>query len=236
MHEYSPFSSEGMHYTVKYTYINKEPAIYLSTTQVPYISMYTAGLLIWIIIAILWLGNTCIFRHERGIKLQWHMSIVVVMKPFVLAYRLLFWDTVRLRKYELKLDFLMVMTLSTYTLYYCLLWETLIRISHGWMITKLRLSPQGRFHLYISVLVWGFGNFVFNYFYLFRNEGISIISVDLSTDMVAYYMIAFALLATGVSYTIILMTVCLATSNLSHQMSDQIHALRTLGMPSSGLR
>eukprot|EP00944_MAST-04C_sp_MAST-4C-sp1_P000564 g564.t1 len=47
-------------------------------------------------------------------------------------------------------------------------------------------------------------------------------------------MIAFALLATGVSYTIILMTVCLATSNLSHQMSDQIHALRTLGMPSSG--
>ena len=232
--KYAPFSSEGMHYTVKYTYINKEPAIYLSTTQVPYISMYTAGLLIWIIIAIIWLGNTCIFRHERGIKLQWHMSIVVVMKPFVLAYRLLFWDTVRLRKYELKLDFLMVMTLSTYTLYYCLLWETLIRISHGWMITKLRLSPQGRFHLYISVIVWGFGNFVFNYFYLFRNEGISIISVDLSTDMVAYYMIAFALLATGVSYTIILMTVCLATSNLSHQMSDQIHALRTLGMPSSG--
>ena len=89
---------------------------------------------------------------------------------------------------------------------------------------EARLSPQGRFHLYISVLVWGFGNFVFNYFYLFRNEGISIISVDLSTDMVAYYMIAFALLATGVSYTIILMTVCLATSNLSHQMSDQIHA------------
>ena len=48
--KYSPFSSEGMHYTVKYTYINKAPAIYLSTTQVPYISMYTAGLLIWIVL------------------------------------------------------------------------------------------------------------------------------------------------------------------------------------------
>ena len=74
---------------------------------------------------------------------------------------------------------------------------------------------------------------MYNYFYLFRNEGLGIVTVDLSKDMVAYYLIAFALLATGVSYTIILMTVCLATSNIN-QMSDQLHALQTLGMATSG--
>ncbi len=229
-----PFRSEGLWYSYKYTYINEPPAYYLSTTQVPFITILNITFWLWIVIAAMWILNTYIFRNESGIRLQWHMTIVVVLKPIVLAYRLLFWDTVRLRKHERKLNFFMIMTLATYSFYYCILWETLMRISHGWMITKHRLSGQGKFHLYVSVLIWGFGNFVFNYFYLFQNEGLGIISVDLSKDMVAYYFIAFALLATGVSYTIILMTVCLATSNLSHQMSDQIHALQTLGMPASG--
>ena len=229
-----PFRSEGLWYTYDYTYLNEPPVYYLSTSQFPFITMFNVGLWVWIIIATLWILNTYLYRFESGIRLQWHMSIFVVLKPIIIAYRLLFWDTVRLRKYERKLDFFMIMTLGTYTFYYCILWESLMRLSHGWMITKPRLSAQGRFHLYSSVIIWGFGNFVFNYFYLFRNEGLGIVTVDLSKDMVAYYLIAFALLATGVSYTIILMTVCLATSNISHQMSDQLHALQTLGMATSG--
>lgn len=109
-----------------------------------------------------------------------------------------------------------------------------MRISHGWMITKHRLTNQARFHLYLSIIVWAFGNFVFNYFYQFSGEGLGIVNIDLSRDVPAYYLVAFALLATGISYTIVLMTVCLSTSNLSHQMSDQMLMLQNLGMQTRG--
>ena len=227
-----PMSSEGIRIDLSYTYKNKPPLLYLSSVQEIFPFMYSLGALVWVVLSVLWVVNTWVYKNARGIDLQWHFSLFITFKPINFLYKLLFWEVVREGK--ANRHFYMVLTLTINCLYYCFLWETMMRVAHGWMIVRYRLTPQARFHLYVSLIIWAFGNFVFSYFYQFQEEGFGIVRTDLGQDIVAYYLVAFALLATGISYTVILMTVCLATSNLSHQMSDQINMLRGLGMNARG--
>ena len=225
-------SSDGTRISVQYTYKNLAPLYYLSSTQEPFLTIYTVSAVVWILVSIVWVVNTYAHRRNRGIDLQWHCALFITMKPINLLYKLLFWNIIRVGQGDRHL--FMVLTLTMNCFYYCFLWETMMRISHGWMITKYRLTNQARFHLYFSIIVWAFGNFVFSYFYQYSGEGLGIVRIDLTRDVPAYYLVAFALLATGISYTIILMTVCLSTSNLSHLMSDQLLLLQNLGMASRG--
>ena len=190
--------------------------LYLSSVQELFPKMYLVGAASWFVLSVLWCANTLVNKSARGIDLQWHFSLFVTMKPINFLYKFLFWEVVRVGKGDRH--FYMVLTLSINCLYYCILWETMMRVSQGWMIVKHRLSSQSRFHVYMSLVIWAFGNFIFSYFYQFQGEGFGIVKTDLAVDIVAYYLVAFALLATGISYTIILMTVKLLLSSMDSWM------------------
>ena len=70
-------------FDLEFWYTYKNPNGWLSTSEVPYITVYFVIMLIYAALAIVWIVNTFIFRNANGILLQWHIAPILVLKSFV---------------------------------------------------------------------------------------------------------------------------------------------------------
>eukprot|EP00943_MAST-04B_sp_MAST-4B-sp1_P002951 g2951.t1 len=208
---------DGFDLEVGYTFRN--PDGWLSTTDLPYISMYSAIMYFYSTFALIWVINTYVFKTANGILLQWHMAPILVVKAFVAFLNWQYYINTNLNRPTLPL--LNVVAQITHE---TLLYETLIRLSKGWMITMKNFTRKEVLQLYLILCVFFVGK-IFSTIFAGNQFLGGTYTNSQQPEGLSTAMYVFTIIALGVSYLFILMVVWVASINRTKELSLQLEAL-----------
>lgn len=220
--DYAEDGSKSLQY--KYTFAFRNPGGFLSNTELPYITIYFVWTVVWGIMVIVWLLNTFRFRNTSGIILQWHLAMVIVLK---LASVVVNWEYYRIKNMGGELN--PIVNVSLNILFDCALYESLIRISNGWMITVRALPRWDLLRVVSPVVVYMAGNMVYQIFYDSQFP-----VYDPGEQKVDVAIIVIALGANGGAYFFILITVWSSTVRWAKHFEHRLDIMRQLGMNTVG--
>jgi hypothetical protein len=220
--EYPPYTDTTISTHIKYTM--KNPFGFLSTTERPFITIYMFWTITWSIVVVAWILNTAIHRFKNGILLQWHLTLCLVLKIFSSTLN---WDYYVSTNQGKSTSPLLNVILSI--LCECALYEILIRVAKGWMITVRKFHRLDVVRTYLPVAVFFSAKLVYQLFYDSQFP-----VLDPREEDVDQIVIVFSLFANGGAYFFILLTVWSSSLQWSRRLHNTLCHMEEVGMQTEG--